>query len=73
MMDHVQRDLEYEGFNLERIDGQASLDQRWRAIRRFKEDSNCTIMLASIGSAGEGYVISLFIPFYLSDVKLWLK
>ncbi|KAH8665633.1 SNF2 family N-terminal domain-containing protein [Ilyonectria robusta] len=54
MMDHVQRDLEYEGFNLERIDGQATLDQRWRAIRRFKEDSTCTIMLASIGSAGEG-------------------
>ncbi|KAF7556254.1 hypothetical protein G7Z17_g1537 [Cylindrodendrum hubeiense] len=54
MIDHVQKDLEYEGFNLERIDGQASLDQRRRAIHRFKNDSNCTILLASIGSAGEG-------------------
>lgn len=59
MMNEVQNDLENEGFNLERIDGKASLDQRRKAIHRFKEDPSCTIMLASIGSAGEGYVILL--------------
>ncbi|KAJ3542098.1 hypothetical protein NM208_g4029 [Fusarium decemcellulare] len=54
MIDHVQKHLNEEGFIVERIDGQASLDQRRKAILRFKEEPDCTIMLASIGSAGEG-------------------
>lgn len=55
MLDLVQEDLEDEGFFLTRIDGQASLDKRWDAVTQFREDPECTVMLASIGSAGEGY------------------
>ena len=63
MLSLVQKDLEDEGFKLVRIDGQTSLTERWRAIEKFKEDSNCTVMLVSIGSAGEGYVVYYLIRF----------
>jgi SNF2 family DNA or RNA helicase len=59
MLDLVQKDLKDEGFDLARIDGQTSLNKRREAIMQFQENSNCTIMLASIGSAGEGYVVYL--------------
>jgi SNF2 family DNA or RNA helicase len=39
---------------MERIDGQLSLRRRRQAINRFTERPKCTVMLASIGSAGEG-------------------
>ncbi|KAF5667795.1 hypothetical protein FHETE_5564 [Fusarium heterosporum] len=42
------------GFITARIDGQASLEQRRQALKRFQGDPNCTVMLATIGSAGEG-------------------
>ena len=63
MLSLVQKDLEDEGFKLVRIDGQTSLNERWRAITQFKEDPNCTVMLASIGSAGEGYVVYYLVRF----------
>jgi SNF2 family DNA or RNA helicase len=56
MLDLVQQALEFAGFSVARIDGQKSLQDRARAISRFTDDSACTVMLASIGSAGEGYV-----------------
>jgi SNF2 family DNA or RNA helicase len=56
MLDLVQQDLAADGFITERIDGQSSLKRRRQAMKRFAEDPSCTIMLASIGSAGEGYV-----------------
>jgi SNF2 family DNA or RNA helicase len=56
MLDLVQHHLELNGFIFQRIDGQSSLQKRRRAICQFSEDPKCTVMLASIGSAGEGYV-----------------
>lgn len=54
MLDLIARILTQHGFQFQRIDGQSSLRQRNSALRRFNEDSTCTVMLASIGSAGEG-------------------
>ncbi|KAI1640419.1 hypothetical protein F4809DRAFT_590021 [Biscogniauxia mediterranea] len=54
MLDQVEQALRATGFNYQRIDGQSSLRSRSDAMRLFSEDSNCAVMLASIGSAGEG-------------------
>ncbi len=54
MLDKVEQALLANGVNYRRIDGQSNLKSRAEAIRVFSEDSNCTVMLASIGSAGEG-------------------
>lgn len=55
MLDLVER-LDLNGFTYKRVDGQSSLQKRRSAIHQFNEDPRCTVMLASIGSAGEGYV-----------------
>lgn len=59
MLDIVQLHLELNGFIFRRIDGQSSLQERRKAICQFNDDPKCTVMLASIGSAGEGYVSCL--------------
>jgi hypothetical protein len=56
MLDLVQVALKSNGFYYQRIDGQTSLDDRSRAISQFNQDPKCTVMIASIGSAGEGLV-----------------
>ncbi|KAK8054920.1 hypothetical protein PG993_000147 [Apiospora rasikravindrae] len=54
MLDLVQQALQAMGFNCQRIDGQTSLQGRSSAMKVFSEDDACTVMLATIGSAGEG-------------------
>lgn len=54
MLDKVGRALHAAGFNYQRIDGQSSLKSRAETMKIFSEDSSCTVMLASMGSAGEG-------------------
>lgn len=54
MLDLVQQALTKEGFIVVRIDGQKSLKERTDAISKFETDPTCSVMLASIGSAGEG-------------------
>ncbi|RYP62494.1 hypothetical protein DL769_007273 [Monosporascus sp. CRB-8-3] len=54
MLNLIQQDLRDVGLGIQRIDGQASLQQRRMAMEQFRSDPNCTVMLASIGSAGEG-------------------
>lgn len=54
MLDLISRALTQHGFQFQRIDGQCTLKQRNSALQRFNEDTTCTVMLASIGSAGEG-------------------
>ena len=66
MLDLAQHALEEEGFSVARIDGQKSLLERARAISRFGEDPGCTVMLATIGSAGEGSVVPL-LPSHINE------
>jgi SNF2 family DNA or RNA helicase len=54
MLDLVERALTSEGFIFERIDGGKSLPHRRRALRAFRANPSCTVLLASIGSAGVG-------------------
>ncbi|KAI0434478.1 hypothetical protein F5Y09DRAFT_356747 [Xylaria sp. FL1042] len=54
MLDKVEQALLANCFTYRRIDGQSSLRSRAEAIKVFSDSSNCTVMLASIGSAGEG-------------------
>lgn len=54
MLDLTQKSLEACGFICQRIDGKTSLEGRASATREFIDDPTCTVMLASIGSAGEG-------------------
>jgi SNF2 family DNA or RNA helicase len=54
MLDLIATALTEHGFRFQRMDGQSSLQQRSVAIQQFNEDPTCTVMIASIGSAGEG-------------------
>ena len=60
MLDLIQLELESEGFCFERIDGKTSLEDRGESISQFDNNPKCTVMLASIGSAGEGYIEDIF-------------
>jgi SNF2 family DNA or RNA helicase len=54
MIAQTQQCLEANGFVCTRIDGQLSLEKRMKAMEQFISDPKCTVMLATIGSAGEG-------------------
>lgn len=73
MLDLVQAALQRQGFSYTRIDGQSSLTDRTAAIHAFNDNPRCTVLLASIGSAGEGYNIpniAVFPDFFLIEVRL---
>lgn len=54
MLDLVQQAFHVNGVNFRRIDGQSSLEERSRSLQAFRDDPDCWVMLASIGSVGEG-------------------
>ena len=54
MLDLIQVALQSEGFDFVRIDGKKSDKQRREALKRFRTDRTCTILMATIGSAGVG-------------------
>lgn len=54
MLDLIEFPLRTAGFSLRRIDGQGSLKHRAEVLADFGEDPSCTVLLASLGSAGEG-------------------
>ncbi|ETS80390.1 hypothetical protein PFICI_07919 [Pestalotiopsis fici W106-1] len=54
MLDLVGLALEKEQLAFQRIDGKTSLRGRQNAMQEFKDNPNCRVMLASLGSAAEG-------------------
>ncbi|KAK0738932.1 P-loop containing nucleoside triphosphate hydrolase protein [Schizothecium vesticola] len=54
MLDLIEPPLRKAGFSFRRIDGQGSLRHRAEVLSAFSEDPSCTVLLASLGSAGEG-------------------
>lgn len=56
MLDLIQQSLRLHNFSFVRIDGQTKLEQRKDAMTHLNEDNECTVMLATIGSVGEGLV-----------------
>ncbi|KAF4448413.1 hypothetical protein F53441_8221 [Fusarium austroafricanum] len=59
MLDLVHDALQQAGFSCARIDGQHSIPRRQRSLSQFANDPCCTIMLATIGSSGEGPASSI--------------
>ncbi|KAK0635998.1 SNF2 family N-terminal domain-containing protein [Bombardia bombarda] len=54
MLDLLEKALSSEGLIYQRIDGTKPLQRRWEAIRSFKENPSCQVLLATLGSAGVG-------------------
>lgn len=54
MLDLIEKALASEGILFQRIDGGKSLRDRRQAIQTFRNNSSCSVLLASIGSAGVG-------------------
>ena len=54
MLDLVELALSRENITFVRIDGQKSDQQRRKAIEAFRVNPQCTVLLATIGSAGVG-------------------
>jgi SNF2 family DNA or RNA helicase len=54
MLDLVEKALAAERITFQRIDGGTSLKNRKQAIKYFRDNPACTVLLASIGSAGVG-------------------
>lgn len=55
MLDLIEEAIRAENMSWQRIDGQTNLEGRRMAVAEFSGRSDCTVMLASIGSAAEGY------------------
>ncbi|KAI1770677.1 P-loop containing nucleoside triphosphate hydrolase protein [Hypoxylon cercidicola] len=54
MLDLLELALHQAGINFTRIDGQKSFKLRVASLAQFNEVDNCTVMIATIGSIGEG-------------------
>ncbi|RAK81215.1 DEAD/DEAH box helicase [Aspergillus fijiensis CBS 313.89] len=54
MLDLIATVLHSNNYNYVRLDGGSTLTDRRLALERLTRDESCTVMLASIGSAGEG-------------------
>jgi SNF2 family DNA or RNA helicase len=55
MLNLIEPALKRHKIVFQRIDGGTSLDARREALRQFNTHAGFTVMLASIGSCGEGY------------------
>jgi SNF2 family DNA or RNA helicase len=55
MLDLIAPALQRHKISFQRIDGRTSLVARREALQRFNAHNGFAVMLASIGSCGEGY------------------
>ena len=67
----IEHALNSEKIQFARVDGGKSHEERKKAIQLFSKNEDCTVLLASIGSAGTGLVFSL-IPDYPEYAISWL-
>lgn len=54
MLDLVELALQQRGIAFVRIDGTRSEQQRRKALKDFRDIPSCTVLLATLGSAGVG-------------------
>jgi SNF2 family DNA or RNA helicase len=54
MLDLVEKALRAAGLQFQRIDGSKNLQHRKYALHQFRTDPSCSILLATLGSAGVG-------------------
>ena len=67
MLDLVQKVLEADGIEYERLDGSLSLQQRQRTLSRFADDPNVVVMLLSLRAGGVGINLVSAQTIYLMD------
>jgi len=56
MLDLVEVAMKQVGIMFVRMDGSKSEQQRRKALKEFRESPTCAVLLATLGSAGVGYV-----------------
>ncbi len=54
MLDLIEKALAGKNIQFQRVDGTKTFGQRRDALRRFKTDISCNVLLASLGSAAVG-------------------
>lgn len=54
MLNFIEKALRMNKIGFQRIDGRTTLPGRAQALETFRNDPECRVMLASIGSIGEG-------------------
>jgi SWI/SNF-related matrix-associated actin-dependent regulator of chromatin subfamily A3 len=54
MLDLIEIGLAINGYRFARLDGDMSIQRRKSAIDDFRKNAECTVLLASLGSAGVG-------------------
>ena len=54
MLDLVEKALSVTNLEFSRIDGSRNDRQRRSALNKFRTSSSCTVLLATLGSAGVG-------------------
>ncbi|KAI1657871.1 SNF2 family N-terminal domain-containing protein [Daldinia decipiens] len=59
MLDLIGRALSLNSFTYQRLDGSKSLAQRRYALEEFRTNNDCTILLASLGSAAVGLDLTM--------------
>ena len=57
MLDLIEISLRMKGIFFQRIDGKTSIGNRCLALKSFRDDPNCTVILASIGAVAERCVV----------------
>ncbi|KAL2132804.1 hypothetical protein VTI74DRAFT_3373 [Chaetomium olivicolor] len=58
MLNLIEKALRNGGISYRRIDGQTTLQKRTEALAAFRDNADCKVMLASIGSVAEGVNLS---------------
>ncbi|BFZ55803.1 hypothetical protein PYCC9005_002844 [Savitreella phatthalungensis] len=66
-LDLIEQELDANGFTFTRIDGSQSVRMRDLAVRRFGEDSTCSVLLASLGVASVGLNLVMASQVILTD------
>jgi len=56
MLDLIGQGLSKRGIVYQRLDGTKSLTQRERALKQFRSDLSCEVLLATLGAGGVGYL-----------------
>ncbi|KAI4861311.1 SNF2 family N-terminal domain-containing protein [Hypoxylon rubiginosum] len=59
MLDFIGKALSVNGFIYERLDGSKNLAQRRSALGNFRSSPDCTVLLASLGSAAVGLDLTM--------------
>jgi SWI/SNF-related matrix-associated actin-dependent regulator of chromatin subfamily A3 len=54
MLDLIGQALSLNGFTFQRLDGSMGLGERRKALQDFRVNHECTVLLATLGSAGVG-------------------